>query len=105
MLISFMGRVSIGSLESGGESRNILERLQEALWRFQRCLGRLQEVLEGFLLGSDTEPMPNRDTPTMEQNDDFRKKHKIYLFAPKVPKKELRIQSEPWNLKRKLERF
>ena len=23
-------------------------RLQEALWRFQRALGRLQEVLEGF---------------------------------------------------------
>ena len=23
-------------------------QLQEALWRFQRCLGRLQEVSEGF---------------------------------------------------------
>ena len=41
----------VRSQESRGESRIILERLQEALWRFQRCLGRLQEVLEAFLLG------------------------------------------------------
>ena len=37
--------------ESGVWSRNILARLQEALWRFQRALGRLQKVLEGFLWG------------------------------------------------------
>ena len=37
-----------GSPESGGKCRNSLARLQEALWRFQRVLGRLQEALEGF---------------------------------------------------------
>ena len=34
--------------ETGVQSRNILARLQGALWRFQRALGRLQKVLEGF---------------------------------------------------------
>ena len=43
-----MFQSGVQSPESGVESRNILARLQEALWRFQRCLGRLQEVLEGF---------------------------------------------------------
>ena len=32
-------------------SETFLKWLQEALWLFQRCLGRLQEVLEVFLIG------------------------------------------------------
>ena len=43
----------VRSPESGGESRNILEIApgsSVALWLFQRCLGRLQEVLEAFLV-------------------------------------------------------
>ena len=49
----FIGNRESGvrSPESGGNPRNIPARLQEALWRFQRCLGRLQEVLEVFLVG------------------------------------------------------
>ena len=38
----------VRSLESRGESRTIHASVQEALWRFQRGLGRLQEVLKGF---------------------------------------------------------
>ena len=32
-------------------------RLQEALWRFQRALERLQEVMEGFWAESNDFPM------------------------------------------------
>ena len=43
-------RAPEGPLEESPES---FGRLQEALWRLQRGLGRLQEVLVGFVLGCE----------------------------------------------------